>query len=552
MGDSKKSKKSFIFVFTLFIARISTFIRDILISAIFGSNIISDMFLISFRIPNFFKLFLSEGSINLAFIPTYTQKSFKNHNSGVHYANKILFVIFSLLFALTIYIEIFTESFLTTITSVNISSFRNGEYFDILMTLLRISFLYVILYSFASFLNSILCANDRFNYSFIGQIFLNIIMIFILLYYRNIDLINSAYLLCISMPISAFVYFYVVAQCVKKHGIFSMRVVLNRIFKMNLRSKIHKISRYLTMISYKNILQIVSIYFRAFFSKTTLSFLYKFLFAMLWVGISQINSFIDLAFASRLTAGIMSCIYYADRISRFPITLISIPLSLLFLPKLSKAIAAKNKDLDSIKAILVERVLLLCIPVTIVLILFANEIIHGLFDILPKKLFNIDSNITVSICNIADILKIFALGIPSYILFKIFSMICFTYDQQKYLLYGGSISILFNIVINYMLIEKYQFYGIALATVISSWSGVIYMGYIMNVKKLSNIFDNINHIVYTILSSIATIVFIVKCKKQYLYNADIWIYNISICILSMCLYYIIYISLKYVYNMRLR
>src|SRR6516225_1744296 len=57
-------------VFTL-ISRIAGMVRDVMISHIFGANLITDAFNIAFTIPNVLRRFSGEGGFAVVFVPVY-------------------------------------------------------------------------------------------------------------------------------------------------------------------------------------------------------------------------------------------------------------------------------------------------------------------------------------------------------------------------------------------------------------------------------------------------------------------------------------------------
>ena len=64
--------KSFFTVsgFTL-LSRVMGFIRDILIAAIMGVGPLAEVFLVAFKLPNFFRRLFAEGAFNAAFVPMF-------------------------------------------------------------------------------------------------------------------------------------------------------------------------------------------------------------------------------------------------------------------------------------------------------------------------------------------------------------------------------------------------------------------------------------------------------------------------------------------------
>ena len=74
-------KSTAIISFFSIFGRISGYIRDVVIASYLGTGIYNDIFQACFRIPNFFRIIISEGITNLAFIPTYKSFDVNNNNS---------------------------------------------------------------------------------------------------------------------------------------------------------------------------------------------------------------------------------------------------------------------------------------------------------------------------------------------------------------------------------------------------------------------------------------------------------------------------------------
>ena len=59
------------------ISRVFGLIRDIVIAALFGPGLGVDVFIVSFRIPNFLRRLFAEGGFSQAFVPVLSE--YKEH-----------------------------------------------------------------------------------------------------------------------------------------------------------------------------------------------------------------------------------------------------------------------------------------------------------------------------------------------------------------------------------------------------------------------------------------------------------------------------------------
>ena len=76
--SSKLLKSTLVISIMTSISRIFGLIRDIVIGAIFGPGMGIDVFIVSFRIPNFLRRLFAEGGFSQAFVPIlseYKEKS---------------------------------------------------------------------------------------------------------------------------------------------------------------------------------------------------------------------------------------------------------------------------------------------------------------------------------------------------------------------------------------------------------------------------------------------------------------------------------------------
>src|SRR6476469_4387993 len=74
--------------FTL-LARITGFIRDIILAAVLGAGPVADAFFVALRLPNHFRAIFAEGAFNAAFVPAYAHLYGQNVTSAKLFADRI-------------------------------------------------------------------------------------------------------------------------------------------------------------------------------------------------------------------------------------------------------------------------------------------------------------------------------------------------------------------------------------------------------------------------------------------------------------------------------
>jgi putative peptidoglycan lipid II flippase len=212
--------------------------------------------------------------------------------------------------------------------------------------------------------------------------------------------------------------------------------------------------------------------------------------------VQQINIFIDIAFASLLPVGAVSYLNFADRLNQLPISLFGAALGTTLLPSLSQC----WKSNDRIRAFQTQNRTItfgmaFVMPATIGLFVLAEPIIallygHGKFD-------------GHAVTQTMLALKAFSIGIPSYVLTKIFAAVFFANRDTKTPVIIAAISVSINVILNYILKELYAHVGIALATSISSVVNAAIGGAILFSRKLFRLeMRDIVNVVKTIIASV--------------------------------------------------
>ena len=130
-------------------------------------------------------------------------------------------------------------------------------------------------------------------------------------------------------------------------------------------------------------------------------------------GVTQINIVIGTVVAS-LQDGAVSHLYYADRVYELPLAIVGIAIGVVLLPDVSRHLRAGNHAavMDSQNRSL-EFAMLLTVPAAVALAVVPTEIVMGLFE---RGAFTAADTPPT-----AYALAIFALGLPSFVLIKVFS-----------------------------------------------------------------------------------------------------------------------------------
>jgi len=195
-------------------------------------------------------------------------------------------------------------------------------------------------------------------------------------------------------------------------------------------------------------------------------------------GVIQLNIIIGTVIASLLPIGAISHIYYADRLNQLPLAIFGIAMGIVLLPSLSKAI--KKNDQEEIQTTQnrsLEFCLLISLPSAVGLYILSEPIIYILFE---RGAFVSEDTLYTS-----QVLSMFALGLPAYILIKVLVTCFFAREDTKTPLYVSIVGVTVNIILSLILIQSMREMGIALATAISAWINALLL-YVM-LKMRDNI-----------------------------------------------------------------
>jgi putative peptidoglycan lipid II flippase len=407
------------FSFFTIISRLLGYVRDILIAVFLGAGPLADVFFVAFRIPNTFRRLFSEGTFNAAFVPSYSSL-LNNKKKSEDFANDIFNLLIIGLFFLVLVIEILMPLFVYLIAPG-----FNGDHqkMELVITLTRITFPFLMFISLASFFSAILNSHNKFAIASAAPIILNIFLICVLLFGK---ILNDQLVYYLSYAVTAsgilqftFLYFFV-----KKY--FSPKLKWN--IKIN---------------------QKVKIFFK------------KLLPSIFSSGVTQINILVGTIIASFQTSAV-SYLYYADRVYQINLAIAGIAIGIVVLPQLSKHVQKHNKKkINLIQNKALELSLFLSIPAAMALLIASEEII--------SSLFGYGSFDEASVKNSAKALFYFAIGLPAFALIKVFSTFFFARNNTKLPFYISLTSVILNVFISIIFFKEVGFIIIPIATTISSW-----------------------------------------------------------------------------------
>jgi len=488
------------FSFFTIISRLLGYVRDILIAVFLGAGPLADVFFVAFRIPNTFRRLFSEGTFNAAFVPSYSSL-LNNKKKSQKFANNIFNLLIVGLFFLVLVIEILMPVFVFLIAPG-----FDGDYqkMELVITLTRITFPFLMFISLASFFSAILNSHNKFAITSATPIILNILLIGVLLFAKILN-DQLVYYLSYAVTLSGILQFIFLYLFVKKY--FSPK------FKLHIKidSKI-----------------------KIFFKKLLPSIFSS--------GVTQINILVGTIIAS-FQASAVSYLYYADRIYQINLAIAGIAIGTVILPQLSKYVqSGKKEKINLIQNKALELSMFLSIPAAIALLIASEEII--------SSLFGYGSFDELSVKKSAKALFYFAIGLPAFSLIKIFSAFFFARHNTKVPFYISLTSVLLNIFISIVFFKEVGFIIIPIATTISSWFNAILLFIFL---KTNNLFSFnlvfINRFIKIIISSILMGIFfnyiIHFFSDKFIYQENLkGIYLVGSVIVGLVFYLLIAILIK--------
>lgn len=418
MSENLFRSTSIVSAITL-LSRIIGFLRDVMIARLFGAGLVIDVFLISFKIPNFLRRLFAEGALSQAFIPILAEYRLRGdmdlkyliaNTSGTLAC--ILFIITTIgILATPILVIIFAPGFINNEIQINLAN-----------DLLLLTFPYLFFISLTALAGAIL----NFSGRFIVPTFTPVLL--------NLSLIGCTVWLSpkLDQPVIALSW-----------GIF-FGGIMQLLFQIPFLISIGQLQMPRWGWHNRGVQKIIKLMLPAIFS----------------VSISQINLLLDTILASFLTIGSISWLYYSERLVELPLGVIGIALSTVILPCLSikYAIAPENEFSHTIDWAL-RCILVIGTPAAIGLIFLAEPLLLTLFQ---YGEFSLDDAHKASLSLMA-----YGVGLLPFILVKVLATGYFARQDTKTPVKIGIITMIINMILNIILMLRFAHVGLAIATSLS-------------------------------------------------------------------------------------
>ncbi|HWB45812.1 MAG TPA: murein biosynthesis integral membrane protein MurJ [Hyphomicrobiaceae bacterium] len=413
------------------VSRVLGFARDILIAATLGSGAVADAFFVAFRFPNLFRRLFAEGSFNSAFVPLFARRlEGEGRQAAKAFAEEAMAGLVFVLLILTVVAEIAMPLLMYGLAP-GFSAFP--EKYDLAVLLTRITMPYLLCMSLVALLSGVLNSVGKFVESSAVSIVLNLTMmaatlLAIALGYRSEPM--AGVIQAWGVLAAGFLQLWLLIDGARRNG-------------LHLRLRWPRLTPGLRRLIALGIPGIVA------------------------GGVTQLNIVIGTVIAS-LQDGAVSHLYYADRVYELPLAIVGIAVGVVLLPDVTRHLRAGNHGavMDSQNRSL-EFAMLLTIPAAVALAVIPTPIVRGLFE---RGAFTpADTPAT------AYALGIFALGLPSFVMIKVFSPAYFAREDTATPMRYAVISLTANTLGSVALFFTFRaagimpHLGIAAATTLGGW-----------------------------------------------------------------------------------
>lgn len=414
------------------LSRILGFVRDQVVAIFFGAGLLTDVFLVAWKIPNFLRKLFAEGAFAQGFIPVFTEyKETRDQEQLKILAANVSGALLVILLLVTT-LGVMLAPMLVFLFAPGFND--SAEQFELASHMLRITFPYLLCVSLLAYSGSILNTFGQFAIPSITPILLNVCMILAAFYLAP----------HLSEPIVALAWGVLLA------GVVQLAFQLPFLARIGLIPK-----PVITLAGWRHpgVKRILKLMGPVIFGSS----------------VAQINILLDTIIASFLAVGSLSWLYYSERLMQFPLGILGVALATVILPRLSFGATHKaHGDFARTLDWAVKLTLLIGLPAAFGLLWLAVPLITTLFEY---------GNFTASDTRMTSLsLMAYALAVPAFILTKVLLPGFFSRQDTRTPVRIGVIALVSNMLYNLMLVLPMVWTGffaphtgLAIASALSAW-----------------------------------------------------------------------------------
>ncbi len=401
------------------LSRFFGFLRDLVLANVLGAGPVADAFFVAFRLPNHFRAIFAEGAFNAAFVPTFNRVAAQGGREAALLFADYIFALLLMTQLALLALALLGMPVLVSLLAPGLSDdpFR----YTLAIELTRITFPYLAFIALTVLISGVLNALGRFAAAAATAVLLNIAMI------------DAAR--CSPRGFSPTVG-HAAAWGVVASGLLQFLLVAVDAFRQNAMMELR----------WPRFDEGVKRFWKAFVPATLGS-----------AGV-QIAVFADTIIASFLPQGVISALFYADRINQLPVGVVGIAVGTVLLSAMSQRIAAGDEE-GAIAAQMraIELTLLITFPCIAAFLLLLPEVII-------RALFMHGAFTAADAARSGQALAAYSVGLAAFMLLKSLTVTFHARGDTKTPVYAMALAVAVNIATKVALMGPLQHVGLALGT----------------------------------------------------------------------------------------
>jgi putative peptidoglycan lipid II flippase len=324
--------------FLTLISRVLGLLREMTKARFLGTTALSDAFSVAFLLPNLFRRLFAEGSISVAFIPTFKEHLLEGNREKIREFLSCMFTFLTFFVTLMVMIGVLAAPFLVRIFGI--------EEFDETVLLTRIMFPFLGFISIAALFQGVLNSLHIFTPSGLAPILLNIVTI-LAAYALSPFTANPARAMAIGILVGGFLEAAIQLPFVLKKG--------QTFFVTGLKRAINNPGT-------RKVLRLISP-------------------TIIGMAAYQINDLVSTALAGRAGEGIVSSLQYSLRLQELFLGIFAVSIGTVLLPNLTEYAKTSQWDIYNKRLVSsINIIALITIPVTFFSLAEGQNLIRLLFQ----------------------------------------------------------------------------------------------------------------------------------------------------------------------------
>lgn len=429
---SKVAKTTVMIMALTIFSKVLGLVREQVFAAIYGAGIYSDAYVTAMKIPTV--LFTVIGTaISTSLIPLYSRIS---KSDGDDKANEFLNNLINLVSLLSLGIVILGVVFTESLVKLFAVGFE-GEKLRITIKFVRIILWGIMFIGINNMMKAFLQLKDNFKVPELMGIPYNVIIIAAMI----ISVKTNVYVLIVGSLLALMSQALLQYPSARKAGFK---------YKLKVNFKDENVKTLILLI----------------------------MPVLVGVGVEQVNTLIDGTLASTFGDGVVSSFNYANRLYGFVSAIFVASILSVIYPIMSKSMA--SDDEEGFKTALkktINSITLFLIPISVGTVVLAYPIVRVLFE--RGKFTPVDTIVT------GNILIVYIIGVIAWSLRNTMTRAFYSLQDTKTPMVNGCISIGFNIVLNLILSKYLGYIGLAIASTISAYIGLVLFYFTLK-KRVGN------------------------------------------------------------------